>query len=400
MITLQLTIIVLLAVNSVALASVEAAFYLLRRRHLGHLAEGNPRAALVNRYLEDPPRLLMPIHLGTYTAHVAMTVVLTSLLLRVLSHWALLAAFGAMMLYLLVFRLSLPYALVRQRPEKALLLLIPAFDLYARALGPLVDLLRRRRPREEEEEGGIPEVPPPPVQEEDEARLARALSRFAETQVREVMTPRPDVEAIEADESVEELKRLFGESKYSRLPVYEDNLDEIVGVVHVRDLLEYDGDPKAVLRPLVRPVFLVPETKRITELLRELQKRGTTLAVVIDEYGGTAGLVSIEDIVEELVGEIKDEFDVEVEPIQVDADGSVLVAGRVALDRLEQALETSLADQDEVGTVGGLVNTVFGRIPRVGDELEYRGYVIQVVEAERRRVTRVRFRRKPVEVEA
>jgi magnesium and cobalt transporter len=168
-----------------------------------------------------------------------------------------------------------------------------------------------------------------------------------------------------------------------------------VGVVEIRDLIDYDGDIEEPVRPLAKSVYLVPETKRISELLKDMQAQRTTFAVIIDEYGGTAGIASMEDIVEELVGEIKDEYDVEAEPIAVEGDGAVVVAGRVNLDRLEQALETALSDSDDVGTVGGLVTTVFGRIPRAGEKMEHRGFCLEVLDAERKRVNRVRFRRIP-----
>jgi CBS domain containing-hemolysin-like protein len=331
-------------------------------------------------------------------------VIITSLFLDLLAHWAILAAFVVMLLFLLLFRLTLPYALVRRHPERALLRLIPVFHLYAQALAPLTSALRRRlggRGGEpgagSDESGSAPglEVPPPPVHDVDEARLASALARFSETQVREVMTPRPDIEAISASGSIADLRRAFKQSMYSRIAVFEENLDDVTGIVTVNDLVEYEGDPQAPLKPLVRPVLLVPETKRITQLLKELQAGGRSLAVVIDEYGGTAGLVSVEDIVEELVGEIKDEYDIETEPIVVEPDGAVLVAGRLSLDRLEEALETSLGDGTEVDTVGGLVTTIFTRIPRVGEVVDYRGFSLEVVDAERKRVNRVRFRRQP-----
>jgi CBS domain containing-hemolysin-like protein len=404
MIWLRLTLLLALAVASLGLAAVEAAFYLLRRRRLSQLALQDPRAELVNRYLEDPPSLLMPVHMGTYTAHVGMTVIITSLFLEYIEHWALLVAFTVMIVYLLVFRLSAPYTLVRRNPERSLLVLLPLFHAYTQALAPLVAALRQPgAPDHGEDEAAAtsgPEVPPPPVQDVDERRLAEALARFSETQVRQVMTPRPDVVAIASSASVAELRRVIRETKYSRIPVYGDNLDDMVGVAEVRDLVDYDGDPEEPLQPLVRPVHLVPETKRIAELLKELQARRTTFAVVIDEYGGTAGLVSVEDIVEELVGEIKDEYDVETDPITVEADGAVLVAGRVSVDRLEQALETSLAEGDEVGTVGGLVILLFGRVPRPGEQIESRGFTLEVVDAERKRVNRVRFRRKAPEAAA
>ncbi len=404
MIWLDVFMLGFLSLAGLALASVEAAFYLIKRRRLAHVALHNPRAELANRYLDDPPTLLMPIHIGTYTAHVGMTVVITSLFLEHLEHWAMLVAFTAMLGYLLVFRLTVPYALVRRNPERSLLLLLPAFHLYAQALFPLVNALRKRALPEAkgEEVGatGVPEVPPPPVLDQDEGRLADSLARFSETLVRDVMTPRPDIVAVAAGKTVADLRRVMRETKYSRIPVYGENLDDILGVAEIRDLMDYEGDPGESLRALARPVFLVPATKRIAELLKELQAQGTTFAVVIDEYGGTAGLISMEDIVEELVGEIKDRFDVETDPITVEPDGSVLVAGRVNLDRLEQALETTLAEEPDIGTVGGLVTNVFGHIPRAGEQVEFRGFVLEVVDAERKRVKRVRFRRKPAPVPA
>jgi putative hemolysin len=402
-ILVKLLLLGVLATVSLTLACVEAAFYLLKRRRLGHLALQNPRAELVNRYLDDPPTLLMPVHMGTYTAHTGMALVIASLFLSLDARWALVVSFLAMVIYLLVFRLTVPYALVRRNPERSLLLLLPGFHAYASALRPLVSALRKRAVPEREHEAeapapaaAAPEVPPPPIQDTNEGRLVDALTRFSETLVREVMTPRPDIVAIAADQSLRELRDVMRETKYSRIVVFGENLDDVLGVVEVRDVIDYDGELDAPLRPLVRPVPVVPATKRIADLLRELQQQHTTFAVVVDEYGQTAGLVSVEDIVEELVGEIKDEFDVETDPITLEPDGSITVAGRVNVERLEQALEASLARDEEVGTVGGFVTSLFGRIPRPGERVAYKGFEVEVVDAERKRVNRVRFRRSPV----
>jgi CBS domain containing-hemolysin-like protein len=361
----------------------------------------------VNRYLDDPPTLLMPVHMGTYTAHVAMTLVLASLFMDLIDRWALVVAFLMMVAYLLLLRLSVPYALVRRNPERSLLLLLPGFHLYAHALSPVVAALRKQKARamqsgeaEVGAEAPPPEVPPPPVHDEDEGRLIEAVTRFEMTQVRDVMTPRPDIVAIPIDGTLGDLRRVLRETKYSRVPVTGENLDDIQGVILVRDVLEFDGQESAPLRPLVRPVYLVPETKKIAELLKDFQERRTTFAVVVDEYGGTAGLASVEDIVEELVGEIKDEYDVETEPIAVEGDGSVLVAGRVNVERLEQALETTLSNGEDVDTVGGLVTTAFGRVPSEGESVDYKGFTLEVVDAESKRVNRVRFRRKRPPAEA
>jgi putative hemolysin len=401
MITLQAFLIVLLAVLSVFLATVEASFNLLKRRRLSQVAfHDEARLDLAQRYLDDPPRMLMPVHLGTYTAHVGMTVIITSLAFRLVDHWAMLTAFGIMMAYLLLFRVSMPYILVRQDPEGTFLKLLPAFHLWSQALNPLVSRLRRRAapdPEEAEEGGPVPEVPPPPVQQVDEERLVDALDRFSETVTREIMTPRPDIVAIAGAAPVSALRRLMGETKYSRIPVHGKDLDDILGVVEVRDLLDFQGDADSPVGPLARPAHIVPETKRIPELLREMQGRRVTFAVVVDEYGGTAGLVTVEDIVEELVGEIKDEYDVEGDPLTVEADGSVVADGRASIERLEEALETELSLDEEIDTVGGLVTSIFGQIPRPGERTCYRGFEVEVLLAEKKRVNRVRFRRAAVE---
>jgi magnesium and cobalt transporter len=342
----------------------------------------------------------MPVHIGTYTAHVGMTLLLTALFLDLLGHWAVLVAFGAMIVYLLLFRLTVPYALVRSNPERSLLVLLPGFDLYARVLHPLVAALRRRganEPLTVPPESVKSEVRPAPVLDPDEGRLVAAVARFAQTLVREVMTPRPDIVAIARSASMADLRRTLRDTKHSRIPVFGENLDDIVGVVSVRDAVEHDGAGQDPIGPLVRPAFLVPETKKIADLMKEMQLQRLTFAVVIDEYGGTAGLVSVEDIVEELVGEIKDEYDVETEPIVLEADGAVVVAGRVAVDRLEEALSADLVEAQGVETVGGFVTNVFGHIPRAGEKADRAGFEIEVLDAERKRVNRVRFRRLAVE---
>jgi CBS domain containing-hemolysin-like protein len=402
MIWLELLVLLLLAGLSIFLASVEASFHLLKRRRLAQVTHHDDATGeLAASYLEDPPRLLMPVHLGTYTAHVGMTVIVTSLFYDVLVHWAMLAALGAMMAYLLLFRVSVPYIFVHRDPERAFLRLLPPFHVWARAVSPVVARMRRSAGSEldEEEEAGahtVPEVPPPPVQEADENRLAEALGRFSETLVREVMTPRADVVSISASSAVADLRQVMRETKYSRIPVYGENPDDVQGLVDVRDLLDHEGAASAPVGGLARPAQLVPETKHIAELLREMQARRFTFAVVIDEYGATAGIVSVEDIVEELVGEIQDEFDVEQAPLSVAADGSVLVDCRVGVERLEEALEAELSVEEGIETVGGLVTSIFGRIPRVGEQTSYRGFEVEVLDAEEKRVNRARFRRTAV----
>jgi CBS domain containing-hemolysin-like protein len=221
-----------------------------------------------------------------------------------------------------------------------------------------------------------------------------AVARFGITQVREVMTPRPDIVAIPENATVGDLRQVMRETKYSRIPVYGENLDDIQGLVTVRDVVEYEGDAADPAKPLVRPAYFVPETKKIAELLKELQERRSTFAVVIDEYGGTAGLVTVEDIVEEIVGEIEDEHSRQSSPLTSLPDGSYLVAGRMPIDELNETLEWDLPRKD-YDTVGGLILSLLGRIPRPGETVFLGRYELAVVDADERRILKVKVKARP-----
>jgi CBS domain containing-hemolysin-like protein len=232
--------------------------------------------------------------------------------------------------------------------------------------------------------------------EGDEKRLLQSIVDFGGTLVREVMTPRPDIVAIQAGATVADLRALFREQEYSRFPVYKENLDNILGVIRVKDLLQIDGAPGETLplTSLVRPATFVPETKRVPELLKEFQRKQVQMAIVVDEYGGTAGLVTIEDLLEEIVGEIRDEDDVESEPIVDEGNGSYVFSAKVSFEELRDRLDLE-AEPEGFETVGGYILTRVGRVPAVGETFEVDGLQVEVLEAERRRIHKVRFR-KPV----
>jgi putative hemolysin len=397
---------------SVCLATMEAAFYLAKRRNLHRLAdEDSPLLEKLSHYFEDPPSILMPIHIGTYTAHVAMTVLITIMLLDLLNRWAMLIALVTMFIYLLIFRLTLPYAIARRGPERGLLTLIRPFHRYAILMRPLTTLLRRRAagvdPSEEDSNGnGTPkaqtpraEVPAPPLLLENESRIVDSLARFSKTQAREVMTPRLDITALPTSSTVADARKLFRESQYSRLVAYAETLDDIAGVLHVRDLVRHDGPETDTIESLVRPALIVPDGKKIVDLLREMQTKRLSIAILVDEYGVTAGLVSIEDILEELVGEIKDEYDTEAEPIVVSNDGKISASARVSLEILRDALKPGFDMPDNVDTVGGLAMNLFGHVPKAGEKVEHEGYTIEILEATPKRVGRVQFARAQVEAE-
>ena len=225
--------------------------------------------------------------------------------------------------------------------------------------------------------------------------MIRSIMRLDEATVREVMVPRVDVVAVEKTTSVPEVGRRMQESGHTRLPVYSGNIDNVVGVVYARDLLLFLGQAGdyPALEKMIRPAFFIPEFKRLDELLRELQSKRVQMALVVDEYGGIEGLVTLEDLLEEIVGEIEDEFSRSQEPRVVPlANGDIIVDARVSLDQLSELLATQIQSED-VDTVGGLVYSGLGKIPHLGDTVSYDGLTIEVVSLLGRRIRRLRLRK-------
>jgi len=226
-----------------------------------------------------------------------------------------------------------------------------------------------------------------------QGELIENVVEFSGTLVREVMTPRTEMVTAEVTASLTELVSVAVRSNRSRIPVTEGGADHVVGMVHVRDLLGLLPPPRgeAGFSSVIRPVLVVPETKPAFELLREMQAQGLQMAIVVDEYGGTAGLVTIEDLLEELVGEIADEHEVRRPDLIGQQDGSYLVRGSYPIFDLADRLGVSMPDVD-ADTVGGLVIALLGRLPEPGESVEVAGLHLEVAEADRRRVRRVRVR--------
>jgi CBS domain containing-hemolysin-like protein len=295
--------------------------------------------------------------------------------------------------------------------EKALRAILPVshatYFLLWPILAPLgwlyAHLTERREEDEEEEEASEEEVQAyidvgeeEGIFEEGEGRLVQLIVDFGDRVTREVMTPRVDVVAFEVSSTIQALANLFSESKYSRIPIYEQSIDQIAGVVHVKDLFEalLTGSPKTI-RELLRPAYFVPESKPVADLLREFQLEHEQVAIVHDEFGGTAGLVTIEDLLEEIVGEIADEHEEEEEESVVQVDDDVyLVNGLLRVERLEEIFGVD-ATGDAYETVGGLIFTQMGRVPRGGETVRKRGLLFEVERADRKRIYRVRVSRDP-----
>ncbi|HEX2023879.1 MAG TPA: hemolysin family protein [Acidimicrobiales bacterium] len=230
------------------------------------------------------------------------------------------------------------------------------------------------------------------VIEREERQLIHSIIEFGDTVVREVMIPRPDMVAVEARASTSDVMEVVMSAGRSRIPAYEQGIDDIAGIVYAKDLMRAmrDGKGDEPVRSLVRPARFVPETKRVAELLPEMQREKAHMAIVVDEYGGTAGLVTLEDLIEELVGEIVDEYDVEESPVEPLPNGDVRVNARMPIDELNELLQVEFPEGD-YDTVGGLVYNLLGHVPTEGETVDYDGHSLRAEKVQGRRIGRVRI---------
>jgi CBS domain containing-hemolysin-like protein len=399
----------LLAGAAVYLGAIESAFSALMRLSLRLLAERSNRPGALGSYLDDPLLLFIPTRLLLGLVTGAVTVLLARAV-GVEPH-ALTLVILSLAGFVLVFELLIPLAIVGRDPERVLEVLLPTFEPIARTLGPMTRWIARMvtttkragpvpTPDEAAEEANevakayIDTAEQEGLIEGEERRLLQSIVDFGDTLVREVMTPRPDIVAIRETATVGDVRALFSEQEFSRFPVYSESLDHISGFVFVKDLVTLSTEDDA--RPisgLLRPAVVVPETKRVPELLKQFQRQQTQCAIVVDEYGGTAGLVTIEDLLEEIVGEIRDEYDVESEPIVDEGGGRFTFSGKVNVDEVAQKLGVEI-EREGFETVGGYLLSHLGRVPTVGEKFELDGLTVEVLDAERRRINKVRICKK------
>ncbi|HEV7886905.1 MAG TPA: hemolysin family protein, partial [Acidimicrobiales bacterium] len=237
--------------------------------------------------------------------------------------------------------------------------------------------------------------------ESDERALIGSIIDFGDTVAREVMVPRPDMVAVEGGARVADVIEVAMAAGYSRIPVFEQGIDDIIGVVYMKDLMraEREGRADEPTRNLVREAHFVPETKRVAELMREMQREKFHMAIVVDEYGGTAGLVTLEDLIEELVGEIVDEFDVEEAQIERLPGGNYRVNARMPIDEVNELLHADLPTGDW-DTVGGLLFSLLGHVPAEGESVEVDGHLLTAEKVQGRRIGRVRIEKLPETADA
>jgi CBS domain containing-hemolysin-like protein len=327
------------------------------------------------------------------------------------SFWAALAEAGLFAwVTMVVFSYVLPQALYRRTSARWLLPLTPLLKGLILILRPvtwslafLQSLADLGAPQDQRSENGTPAEnidalitagAEEGLIEEEDRKLIQSVVAFGGKTLREVMTPRPGMVAVSVDQSLDDLRQLVINEQYSRIPVYEGTIDNIVGFVHVRDMFELDDEERErkTIRDLLRSVRSVPETKPVGDMLREMQEEGTHMAIVVDEYGNTAGLVTMEDMVEEIFGEIRDEHEPMSDVVR-EHDGSFIVSGSFDLDGLEELVRFRPVADTESTTIGGLVAEWMGRVPQPGESVERQGMRIEVLAGNELRVEKVRIAR-------
>ena len=418
----ELILTFLLLIGLSLLATVDMAFGQLSDVGLRRLiSEAEERDKLrsstfLKQVLENRPRFSFAISATIQMLLVAVAVLVTSISLSWFQEdrFVLIGLLAGLVLAG-IFRQLIPLFISTRDPEGTLLFLLPVIrpllPLMAFAADPFHRLFDRSRSKDQElidgdddeEQDATDDIQAlidvgeaEGILEEEEGELIHSIIEFGDTRVNEVMTPRPDIVAVAAETTVRQARDLMIESKYSRLPVYREQIDNVEGLIYVRDLLQHwaEGDEDGPITSLVRPVYFIPETKPVAELLEEMQKAHVQLSMVIDEYGGVSGLVTVEDILEEIVGEIEDE-DIEgdeLNEIVEQSDGCFVVLGSTEIGKIERLFDMEI-EADDFTTIAGLVINESGKLPQTGEHLTFRGLEVEVIEADERRIGRLRLKR-------
>jgi putative hemolysin len=419
-----LVIAVLIAINAV-FSATEMGLVTSRRARLESLAEGGNRAAArVQRLKEHPARFLAVIQLGiTFVGFLAAAfagVNLSRGLEDVLEQMHLLAPYaglialivvtGLLTVVTIIFGELVPKAIGLANAERVSMTFIRLIEVLGIVFAPVVsfltwttsrvahlfgaDITQEERVSADEIRLMIERGGEQGILEAEEEQMIHAVIELGERRVHEVMVPRIAMAAVPASATIDEAIGTIVQHGHSRIPVYEESVDEIVGILYAKDLLPHFRDSagqRPELRSLLRPPVYIPESMTVDDLLHEFQRRKVHIAIVLDEYGGTAGLVTIEDLLEEIVGEIQDEYDVE-EPMVVQlSDDEARVDGRASVDDLGDLFDTDLGlkDEDEYDTVGGLIYHRIGGVPSPGDQVVVNGLTLTVETTDGRRVGKV-----------
>ncbi|MDE6003942.1 MAG: hemolysin family protein [Oscillospiraceae bacterium] len=393
---------------SMYFSATETAFNSISRVRLKNKAEeGNRKAMLVLKLSEHYDEMLSTILIGNNIVNIACSSIATLLFVRLLQDNDLGATVSTIVItiILLIFGEISPKTIAKESPEKIAMFSAPFLNFLIKILKPFTFIFKQWQDLlskifQSSEESGITEQELLTIVDEaeqgggidkDESELIRSAIAFNELEVRDIFTPKIDIEAIPADSSKEHVASVFSESNYSRLPVYEKSIDNIIGILYYKDFYHTAFQRKTEISEIVKPVLFVPKSKKISDLRKELQEQQQHIAVVMDEFGCTVGLVTLEDILEELVGEIWDEHDEIVREIQKVSENLFIVSGKANVEKIFEMLEI---DSDfEAITIGGWVMEVLEKIPAQDDVFESDGLRVRVMKMSGKRIEQVEIAR-------
>lgn len=423
---LEIVIAVLILLDLVFLATIDMAFTQLSDVSLRRLSteteeDPKPRSTkFLREILENRPRFRFALSAVIQILLIIFSVLVTIIVYNFVKEtiWLLTYSLLIGLVFSGIFRQFLPRLLTLKNPEAKLLLLLPfvrpIYNLMSFVADPFVTFLRDKEQQklemsiapntaEEKTDDNSDDIQAlievgeaEGILEEGERELIETMVEFSETRAGDIMTPRPEICALPVEATVRQARDLIIEEKYSRLPVYRGKIENIEGVIYVRDLLQAwaEGKEDQSIETLLRPAFFVPETKSASDLLKNMQKNHVQLAVVVDEYGGVAGVISLEDIVEEIVGEIEDEDTSQEEIIEIieGDDGYYDVLGSTEIGKIERIFETEIED-DDFTTIAGLVTSEVGYVPKRGEKLVVRGLDVEVLQADEKKLNLLRLRK-------
>ena len=378
---------VILIFLSAFFSGSETAFMSVNRIKIKEKVQrGDEQAAKVDKLLQNQTKLLTTILIGNNLVNIATSSIATAVAIELFGSKGVGIATGVVTLLILVFgeitpkalgnNHSIDYAKVASIPLYYLeIILSPFIYLFTKIVNFFVkdkSLISSAFLSEEEIRRFVEVSQKEGVIKETEQEMIQSVFDFDDTLVKEIMVPRIDMVCIEKDASLEELIRKGVEKGHSRIPVFEDSIDNIIGLVYIKDLLELliKDKEEVVIEEFVKPIYFIPEGKPINQLLNEMKDRKEHMAIVVDEYGGTSGLITIEDLLEEIVGDIQDEFDLEKSYIDVIDENKLLLDGRVDIEELNKYLPEPLAENDDYETVSGLILYYLNRLPVQGEKLE------------------------------
>lgn len=411
--SIQIIILILLLIMSAFFSSSETALMALSKLKVRNMVnEGVKGAKTLDRLLSDPSRILSTILVGNNIVNIAASAIATSLAISKFGNTGVGIATGIMTLLVLIFGEVTPKSFAANNAEEIALKVAKPLDIITKILTPVTVILMGVTGVFVRMLGGDPDEDKPFVTEEDlrtmvevgheegvikneERDIIDNVFEFRESQVKDVMTTRTDMVAVESSIDYDELIAIFKEEQYSRLPVYEGTSDSVIGVIYVKDLVFNEVDEEVFdIKDYMRDPFFTYESQRVSRLFEQLRSRRVALAIVLDEYGGTAGIVTLEDLVEQIVGDLEDEYDTVDKEITVINAHEFVAEGMVKIEDLNEDLNLNLSDED-YDTIGGYVFGAFGRIPVVGESINYEGKKFTVQAMDKHRIERVKVDIRP-----